>query len=193
MSSSCTQSIKHTCTVNSLTSFASWVGRDGIVRKYWSGNGHDHDTGCQCSVDRNCERISNLKLICNCDSRGVNVIDDGILSDKMSLPVMSLRYGGSVTGVSKIQYVLGPLLCSGKAQPYPSEIVEIERNNLKENLSILSNKVKNIEKRKEPVVAFRVIQVETDEVEIWKLDRLFLNIKPGLLAKHSFDCCKYNE
>ena len=156
--------------VNSLSTFSSWTGRDGIVRRYWSGDGNSADTGCQCGIDGTCTTIAYLDLICNCDSRNANVIDDGILSDKHSLPVMSLRYGGAFTRISSIKYILGPLVCSGKAQPYPSEQSDIDKKQLKNELSILTDKVNDIEARKESVIAFRVIQVETDEVIMWKLD-----------------------
>ena len=172
---SCTQSIKHTCIVNSLTTFSSWTGRDGIVRKYWSGDGNSSDTGCQCGIDETCTTISNLNLICNCDSRGVNVIDDGILSDKDSLPVMSLRYGGAFTRISSIKYILGPFICSGKAQPYPSEKSDIDQEQMKNQLNALTDKVNDMETKKETVIAFRVIQVETDQVS----SQLALNISPG--------------
>ena len=110
----------------------------------------------------------------------MNVIDDGILSDKDSLPVMSLRYGGAFTRISSIKYILGPFICSGKAQPYPSEKSDIDQRQLKNQLNVLIDKVNEIETRKESVIAFRVIQVETEEVIMWKLDRLFLNISPGI-------------
>ena len=110
----------------------------------------------------------------------MNVIDDGILSDKDSLPVMSLRYGGAFTKISRIQYLLGPLICNGKAEPYPSEKSLNDHRQLKKQMEVLTDKVKDIETRNESVIAFRVIQVETDEVIMWKLDRLFLNISPGI-------------
>ena len=45
---------------------------------------------------------------------GANLVDDGNLTDKDSLPVKALKYGGSVTPYSRIKYILGPLVCSGK-------------------------------------------------------------------------------
>ena len=162
--------------MNSLTTFSSWVGRDGIIRKYWSGNGNGYDVGCQCAFDGTCVRTTNLDYICNCDSRNKNVIDNGILSDKKSLPVMSLRYGGSVTEVSKIQYVLGPFICSGKANSYPSEREEMRQNKLQDDMLALTDRVNGIERK--PIIAFRVIQVATEESDNWKLMH-FLDIRPG--------------
>ena len=106
----------------------------------------------------------------------MNVIDDGILSDKDSLPVMSLRYGGAFTKISSIKYILGPLVCSGKAQPYPSEQSDIDQEQLQKQLKILTDKVNDIEARKESVIAFRVIQVKTH----YKSSKHSLNISPGI-------------
>lgn len=38
LSESCEQSINHTCTVNPLTKYASWIDRHGIVNNYWFGS-----------------------------------------------------------------------------------------------------------------------------------------------------------
>ena len=84
------------------------------MNTYWSGARNASDTGCQCSLDGTCAKIPRLDPICNCDSLGVDLIDDGNLTDKDALPVKSLRYGGSKTRISTIKYVLGPLVCSGK-------------------------------------------------------------------------------
>ena len=56
--------------------------------------------------------------ICNCDTVGANLVDDGNLTDKDSLPVKSLKYGASVTPYSSVKYVLGPLVCSGKGRVF---------------------------------------------------------------------------
>ena len=112
ISTSCSQSIKHICTVNSLTKYSSWISRNGVVNTYWSGSRNSSDTGCQCSIDGNCVEDS----ICNCDSMRPNQVDDGILTDKNSLPIKSLRYGGAYASISSVEYTLGPLVCSGKGR-----------------------------------------------------------------------------
>ena len=43
-------------------------------------------------------------------------MDEGSLSNKTALPVKSLRYGGAFTAFSSVKYILGPLVCSGKAR-----------------------------------------------------------------------------
>ena len=116
ISTNCSQSIKHTCTVNPLTKYSSWISRDGVVNTYWSGARKASDTGCQCSIDGNCASILNPDAVCNCDSMTSDLIDEGTLTDKKSLPVKALRYGGSLTKISTVKYVLGPFICSGKAR-----------------------------------------------------------------------------
>ena len=116
ISSNCTQSIKHVCTVNSLTTFSSWIDRNGIINHYWSGSKNASETGCQCSLDGTCAKTPLGEAVCNCDSMTSDVIDEGVLTDKNSLPVKSLRYGGSLTKISSVKYILGPLVCSGKAK-----------------------------------------------------------------------------
>ena len=116
ISLNCTQSIKHVCTVNSLTTFSSWIDRNGIINHYWSGSRKASETGCQCSIDGTCAKAPNAEPICNCDTIGSDLIDKGILTDKKSLPVKSLRYGGAITKFSTIRYILGPLVCSGKVK-----------------------------------------------------------------------------
>ena len=114
ISTNCSQSIDHTCTVNPLTKYSSWINRDGVVNTYWSGARDPSETGCQCSIDGTCAKILNADSVCNCDSMTVGLIDKGTLADKNSLPVKSLRYGGAMTKFSSVKYILGPLVCSGK-------------------------------------------------------------------------------
>ena len=116
VSTNCTQSINHTCTVNSLTTFSSWIDRNGVTNHYWSGARNASEIGCQCSIDGTCVKASNGQTVCNCDSMTADLVDDGILTDKNALPVKTLRYGGAQTKFSNIKYILGPLVCSGKAR-----------------------------------------------------------------------------
>ena len=118
ISTNCTQSIKHVCTVNSLTTFSSWIDRNEIINHYWSGSRNASETGCQCSIVGTCAKVPNAEPICNCDSMRPNQVDDGILSDKNALPVKSLRYGGSYASFSSVKYILGPLVCTGKERVF---------------------------------------------------------------------------
>ena len=116
ISSNCTQSIKHVCTVNSLTTFSSWIDRNGIINHYWSGSRKASETGCQCSIDGTCAKAANGEVLCNCDTMRADQVDNGIFTDKNSLPVKSLSYGGAYTRISNVRYILGPLVCSGKGR-----------------------------------------------------------------------------
>ena len=86
------------------------------MNTYWSGARDASDTGCQCSLDGTCAKSAIFEPICNCDTVGVGLIDDGILTDKTALPVKSVKYGGAITQISSIKYILGSLVCSGKAR-----------------------------------------------------------------------------
>ena len=72
--------------------------------------------GCQCGLDGNCNKPTYLNSdpICNCDTMLPIAIDEGYLSQKETLPVMKLSYGGSYSQHSSIQYILGPLICTGR-------------------------------------------------------------------------------
>lgn len=102
--------------INPLKGFSSWEGRNGVVNTYWSGARNASDTGCQCSQDGTCAKSAMFEPICNCDTVGAELVDVGILTDKESLPVKSLQYGGAMTQFSSIKYILGSLTCSGKAK-----------------------------------------------------------------------------
>ena len=99
-----------------MKGFSSWQDRNGIANTYWSGARDASDTGCQCSLDGTCAKAPNAQPVCNCDTIRAGLIDEGILTDKNSLPVKSLKYGGAITQISSVKYILGPLVCSGKAR-----------------------------------------------------------------------------
>ena len=99
-----------------IKGFSSWEDRNGAVNTYWSGARNASDTGCQCSLDGTCVKSAIFEPICNCDTFGADLVDDGILTHKESLPVTSLKYGGAITQISSIKYILGSLVCSGKAR-----------------------------------------------------------------------------
>ena len=144
LSTSCSQSIQHTCTVNALTNYASWIGRDGKTYTYWSGSRNSSDVGCQCSLDGTCARSPVGNPICNCDSGGVGVKDIGVLSDKKSLPVKFLRYG-SFTKLSSIKYILGRMKCEGKDGMFPSETFDYERKNISSEMEFIKNKLELVD------------------------------------------------
>ena len=60
---------------------------------------------------KTCYSIDNQTL-CNCDSRGFNFTDVGILTSKQ-LPNDDVQYDGSITPPSLIRFDLSPFMCSG--------------------------------------------------------------------------------
>lgn len=54
------------------------------------------------------------------------------------LPVISIRYGGALSPLSKMQIQLGSLKCSGKNGIYPSEIELEEKRALEKRLKRLN-------------------------------------------------------
>ena len=60
-------------------------------------------------------------------------VDEGYLTAKKALPVMKLSYGGAFTRLSRIQYILGPLICKGKH----SCVFKIVLISIKKQLSLL--------------------------------------------------------
>ena len=54
---------------------------------------------------------------CNCDKDGaVNLVDEGLLTDKDSLPVTQLRFGDRADSSSSSSYELGKLRCRGNGK-----------------------------------------------------------------------------
>ena len=80
---------------------------------------HKDELGCQCSLSATCKTFDRPTL-CNCDARGFNAIDEGILSSE-NLPVYEIRLGGSYSPYSSVKFNVGPLVCTGKNGFYPSE------------------------------------------------------------------------
>ena len=56
LSKDCRQEITHKCSVNRITGYSWWVGRDGSENSYWHGNS-DNDEGCACFSDSSCGRF----------------------------------------------------------------------------------------------------------------------------------------
>ena len=108
-----------------LTGFSSWIGRTGMINNYWHGNGSTIQTGCKCGLDKSCAKILH-HTSCNCDSYLENMKDIGVLTSMDQLPVKNLNYGGAFSSFGSIQFDLGPLICSGKSKPYPSESIKEE-------------------------------------------------------------------
>jgi hypothetical protein len=122
ISTDCYQTIRHNCSVNALTDFSWWTGRDNRDHFYWHGDFDGSETGCACKFDDSCQSVgSDTKNECNCDSRSIDMIDEGVLTSLAQLPVQKLHYGDSKQRFQWIQYTLGQFQCSGKNQHYPNE------------------------------------------------------------------------
>jgi len=99
----------------------------------------EDEIGCQCALSDTCETIDK-PTHCNCDARGFNLTDVGILSSE-TLPIYGLRYGGSFTPYSLINFDIGPLVCSGKKGYYPSEAEDMEKEKLNSKLNKLTTEI----------------------------------------------------
>lgn len=100
----------------------------------------EDDIGCQCAFSQTCKTFEKPTL-CNCDSRGFNVTDVGVISSDQ-LPIYGLYHGGSHTPYSFINYDIGPIICSGKKGFYPSEADDIAKETLNSKLDELKNEMK---------------------------------------------------
>ena len=126
-----------------VPSYAVWV-----IPRYIIFIGFDYHTiklikdniGCQCALSDTCKTFEK-PTFCNCDSRGFNVTDVGVLSSDQ-LPIYGLYYGGSHTPYSFINYNVGPLICSGKNGFYPSEADDIAKETFNSRLDELKNEIK---------------------------------------------------
>ena len=83
----CEQKINHECNINALSGFGWWTGPNGNINQYWDGDGTQITQGCSCSRTSSCNnQHSDNVNICNCDDRGINDIDNGLLTMKENLP-----------------------------------------------------------------------------------------------------------
>ena len=115
---SCTQYVSLKCRGSRFLNFPGqaygwWVGRTNQPMYYWGGS----EVGirkCRCGVNQQCDYPN---VFCNCDAAdpNVEVKDDGLLRDKMYLPVYKIFLGdtGDATDHNYISYSLGNLICEG--------------------------------------------------------------------------------
>ena len=130
---------------------------------------------------------SGSPIQCNCDNQLTKLTDDNLLMSKDQLPVTgkvlsyikdhnlwyvhfqwspneakynlpkALYFGGSSWKISWLHYILGPMKCTGKPQPYPSELEALEKKTKEQkfvdvidqakvnqkNLNVLNNKIQS--------------------------------------------------
>lgn len=112
-SKKCQQFIRYECkgsmfySHNSNTQYAWWVSRDDRQMTYWS----EASQGCTCGITSSC--IDPQKL-CNCDKNDLHWQEDlGILTNKLHLPVLQLRFGDTGGNGEEGYHTLGKLECYG--------------------------------------------------------------------------------
>lgn len=114
VSAHCEQFIRYDC-MNSLLLndgmlVGWWVSRDGEKMKYWGGAPPDSGM-CACGVNNTCAKGG----ICNCDANDyVLRRDEGLLTDRATLPVTQLRFGDAGKLNREFGFhTLGDLKCFG--------------------------------------------------------------------------------
>lgn len=127
-SSSCSQFIKYTCLNSRLFAssiqrevfdpFSWWVDVNNQKMDYWGGSLPGSGM-CACGLDGTCKDPTKG---CNCDSiltyNSNELSDEGLITQKASLPVRALHVGDSGTSISSNKQAklnLGPLICEGDA------------------------------------------------------------------------------
>ena len=145
LSTNCTQKIENRCFTSALTKFASWTDRFGTKNHFWHGDHNSTDEGCRCSFESECASFGLMKTLCNCDGFGNDAVDSGEITSMDKLPVSALSYGTSIPN-GKINFYLGPMICSGKRGIFPSEQNDADKQNVQKQLQNVTEDLKNVEK-----------------------------------------------
>ena len=160
LSTNCTQFIENSCTSSALTKFASWTDRKGTKNYFWHGDRNSTDEGCQCSLEGECVSYGLFKTLCNCDGFGTNVVDSGEITSMDKLPIAKLNYGTSIPN-GKINYYLGPMICSGKQGTFPSEQDDADKQLVQEKIKSVTEELRTA--KKEIYSATRKLKSEVQE------------------------------
>ncbi|XP_046645852.1 uncharacterized protein LOC124336192 [Daphnia pulicaria] len=115
LSAECHQSIQYDCYYAPFElngyAYSWWNDRDGKSQYFWSGNNAAGIHTCQCGIDGNC--VDSIAK-CNCDSVApVQLVDNGVITDKNVLPVTRLNFGRTQLETSSGIHTLGRLVCTG--------------------------------------------------------------------------------
>ncbi|XP_046632041.1 contactin-associated protein-like 2 isoform X2 [Daphnia pulicaria] len=124
----CRQSIKYECYSAPLQfdgiEYSWWNDRNGNEQYYWHGN--DNSTHmCSCGIAKMCVDPSKN---CNCDAIvPVDLVDEGEITAKESLPITRLNFGRTIPAASSGIHTLGKLKCSGQklVDGMPTSCVEL--------------------------------------------------------------------
>ncbi|XP_072267995.1 uncharacterized protein [Pyxicephalus adspersus] len=118
LSESCEQFVKLDCRhIRFLDGpWGWWVSRDGDPVNSWGGAPTDSGR-CACGENGNCDFEMTS---CNCDANDdVWRTDEGEITDKLSLPIKELRFGGTDITRSMAFYRIGKLRCWGVVSEPP--------------------------------------------------------------------------
>ncbi|XP_046646354.1 uncharacterized protein LOC124336548 [Daphnia pulicaria] len=115
LSTECHQSIRYDCNYAPFESndvaYSWWNDREGNSQYFWAGSNTDGVHTCQCGIDGNCVDPA---AKCNCDALApLQLVDDGVITDKNFLPVTRLNFGRTQLETSSGVHTLGRLLCTG--------------------------------------------------------------------------------
>ncbi|EFX82829.1 hypothetical protein DAPPUDRAFT_316370 [Daphnia pulex] len=138
LSAECHQSIRYDCNYAPFESngvaYSWWNNREGIPQYFWAGSNTDGVHTCQCGIDANCVDpaakcegfttevlgctknflVVNPSAKCNCDALApLQLVDDGVITDKYVLPVTRLNFGRTQLETSSGVHTLGRLVCTG--------------------------------------------------------------------------------
>ncbi|XP_046456611.1 uncharacterized protein LOC124203801 [Daphnia pulex] len=115
LSTECHQSIRYDCNYAPFESngvaYSWWNDREGNAQYFWAGSNTDGVHTCQCGIDANCVDPA---AKCNCDALvPLQLVDDGVITDKNVLPVTRLNFGRTQLETSSGVHTLGRLVCTG--------------------------------------------------------------------------------
>ncbi|XP_046654383.1 uncharacterized protein LOC124347052 isoform X2 [Daphnia pulicaria] len=124
----CRQSSKYECYSAPLQydgiQYSWWNDRYGVEQYFWHGNDNSTHT-CLCGIGKTCVDPSKN---CNCDANvPVNLVDEGEITAKGSLPITRLNFGRTTPAASSGIHTLGKLKCKGQklVEGMPTSCVEL--------------------------------------------------------------------
>ncbi|KAH3692470.1 hypothetical protein DPMN_194311, partial [Dreissena polymorpha] len=111
---SCSQTVRYTCTnapihASNGKSLVTWTTLAGLRREYFAGNG-SKASACTCSLTN--PSTCTGSGLCECDvADAVSRLDEGLLFNKIDLPVITMNFTGIGGISSQAGLTLGPLKC----------------------------------------------------------------------------------
>ncbi|XP_046645807.1 uncharacterized protein LOC124336159 [Daphnia pulicaria] len=115
LSTECHQSIRYDCNYAPFelngVAYSWWDDREDNAQYFWAGSNTGGVHTCQCGIDANCVDSA---VKCNCDTISpIQLVDDGVITDKNVLPVTRLNFGRTQLETSSGVHTLGRLVCTG--------------------------------------------------------------------------------